>query len=43
MAEVRKLPGFKQLITDVNLVENWRTFGWADHCRPLGASDFECF
>jgi TolB-like protein/uncharacterized membrane protein YhdT len=43
MSEVRKLPGFKQLVTDVNLVEYWRKFGWADHCRPVGGGDFECF
>ena len=43
MAEVRKLPGFKQLVTDVNLVEYWRNYGWSDHCRPVGANDFECF
>lgn len=43
MSDVRRLPGFKQLVTDVNLVEYWRTYGWADHCRPVGADDFECF
>ena len=43
MSEVRKLPEFKQLVTDVNLVEYWRTHGWTDHCRPLGDEDFECF
>lgn len=43
MSEVRKLPGFKQLMTDVNLVEYWRTYGWPDHCRPIGNNDFECY
>lgn len=43
MGEVRKLRGFKQLVTDVNLVEYWRNFGWSDHCRPIGTEDFECF
>lgn len=43
MAEARKLPGFKQLVTDVNLVEYWRNYGWSDHCRPVSADDFECF
>lgn len=43
MSNVRKLPGFKQLVTDVNLVEYWRAYGWADHCRAVGADDFECF
>jgi len=43
MSEMRKLPGFKQLVKDVNLVEYWRAYGWADHCRAIGADDFECF
>lgn len=43
MREVRQLPGFKELVAEVNLVEYWRTHGWPDHCRPLGSDDFECF
>jgi len=43
MSEVRKLPKFKQLVTDVNLVDYWRIHGWADRCKPLGDEDFECF
>jgi TolB-like protein len=43
MSEMRKLPGFKQLVKDVNLVEYWRSYGWTDHCRAIGADDFECF
>lgn len=42
MSDVRRLPGFKQLVTDLNLVEFWRTSGWADFCHPLGEEDFEC-
>ena len=42
-SDVRRLPGFKQLVRDLNLVEYWRTYGWADYCRPLGDEDFECF
>jgi TolB-like protein len=42
MSEVRRLPGFKKLVTELNLVEYWRTYGWADLCRPLGDDDFEC-
>jgi hypothetical protein len=40
---MRRLPGFKQLVTDVNLDDYWRAYGWADHCRPVGADEFECF
>ncbi len=42
MSEVRRLPGFKDLVTELNLVEYWRAYGWADHCAPLGDNDFTC-
>jgi len=42
MSEVRQLPEFKELVTDINLVAYWRASGWADLCRPLGDDDFEC-
>ncbi|MDH4056703.1 MAG: hypothetical protein OEV58_15160 [Gammaproteobacteria bacterium] len=42
MTAVRRLPGFKDLVTELNLVEYWRAYGWADACRPLGEDDFEC-
>jgi hypothetical protein len=43
MSEVRQLPEFKKLVTELNLVEYWRAYGWADSCRLLGDEDFECF
>jgi TolB-like protein/DNA-binding winged helix-turn-helix (wHTH) protein len=42
MAEARQLPEFRKLVTEANLVEYWRAYGWADACRPLGDDDFEC-
>jgi TolB-like protein len=42
MSEVRQLPEFKDLVSELNLVEYWRAYGWADACRPLGDDDFEC-
>jgi hypothetical protein len=42
MSEVRQLPEFKKLVTDLNLVEYWRAYGWADACRPLGDHNFTC-
>jgi hypothetical protein len=42
MSEVRQLPEFKDLVTDLNLVEYWRAYGWADACKPLGDNDFTC-
>lgn len=42
MSEVRQLPEFKELVTELNLVEYWRAYGWADACRPLSDDDFTC-
>jgi TolB-like protein len=42
MRDVRRLPGFKALVTDWGFVDYWREFGWGEHCRPVGADDFEC-
>jgi len=42
MSEVRRLPEFKELVTELNLVEYWRACGWADACRPVGDRNFEC-
>ena len=40
---VRRLPGFKQLVRDEGLVDYWRESGnWGDFCRPVGDDDFEC-
>jgi hypothetical protein len=41
--DMRRLPEFKALVTELKLVEYWRTSGkWGDFCKPLGADDFEC-
>jgi adenylate cyclase len=42
LSEVRQLPRFKKLVSELNLVGYWRAYGWADACRPLGDADFEC-
>jgi TolB-like protein len=42
MSDVRKLPGFKQLVRDFGFVDYWRKFGWGDFCKSVGADDFEC-
>jgi tetratricopeptide (TPR) repeat protein len=42
MKEVRSLPGFKQLVQELGLVDYWHKYGWADYCRPLGGEDFTC-
>ena len=42
MSDVRRLPEFKQFVTDVKLVDYWREYGWSDYCRPIGTDDFVC-
>ena len=42
MSEARQLPEFKKLVTELNLIEYWRAYGWADACRPLSDDDFTC-
>ena len=40
---MRRLPGFKDLVTKLGLVDYWRTTGyWGEFCRPVGEDDFEC-
>ncbi len=41
-SDMRKLPGFKMLADEIGFVAYWRKYGWADSCRPLGDTDFEC-
>jgi TolB-like protein len=43
MEPVRRHPKFKELIRETKLPEYWRQSRWPEHCRPLGAEDFECF
>jgi TolB-like protein len=42
MSDVRRLPEFKDFVTELNLVEYWRAYGWADACTPLSDNDFTC-
>lgn len=42
MSDVRRLDAFKELMTELNLVEYWRIHGWADACQPVGDEDFAC-
>jgi TolB-like protein len=40
--DMRQLPGFKDLVRTMGLVDYWRTYGWSDLCKPVGEADFEC-
>lgn len=43
LKDMRQLPGFKDLVRDLGLVDYWRTSGnWSEFCRPLSEDDFEC-
>jgi TolB-like protein/Tfp pilus assembly protein PilF len=42
MRDVRRLPGFKQLVREIGLASFWRSTVWPDLCKPLGEDDFEC-
>ena len=42
MADMRRLPGFKDLAREWGFVDYWREFGWGEHCKPVGETDFEC-
>ena len=41
--DTRRLPGFKDLMRELRLVDYWRATGdWGEFCHPVGADDFEC-
>jgi hypothetical protein len=42
MQDVRRLPGFKDLVREWGFVDYWKQYGWGDHCKPAGTDDFEC-
>ena len=42
LADARRTPEFKVLVTEMGLVDYWREFGWGGFCQPVGANDFEC-
>jgi hypothetical protein len=43
-AEMRKLPGFKDLLHELGVVAYWRATGqWGDFARPIDDDDFEVF
>jgi TolB-like protein len=40
---MRRLPGFKDFVRELGLLDYWRTSGnWGEFCHPLGTKDFEC-
>jgi TolB-like protein/DNA-binding winged helix-turn-helix (wHTH) protein len=43
MESVRHHPRFKEVMTEMGLVDYWRATHWPERCRPLGERDFECF
>ena len=43
LTDMCRLPGFKDLVRDLKLVNYWRATGnWGEFCHPVGEDDFEC-
>ena len=42
MDGVRTHQRYKQLVTQLGLVDYWRARGWPDYCHPVSDYDFEC-
>jgi TolB-like protein/DNA-binding winged helix-turn-helix (wHTH) protein len=43
LRDVRKLPGFEQLVRDLGLVDYWRSSGdWGDFCRAMVGGGVTC-
>ena len=42
VSPARKTDGYKEMVTEIGLVDYWRERGWPHYCRPLGEDDFEC-
>ena len=43
LKEMRRLPGFKDIVREWKLVDYWRETGnWGEFCHPVGRDDFEC-
>lgn len=40
--DVRRLPDFKSVVRDLDLVDYWREYGWPPFCRSLDGDDFAC-
>ena len=43
LKEMRRQPGFKNIVKDLGLVDYWRRSGdWGEFCHPVGEGNFEC-
>jgi tetratricopeptide (TPR) repeat protein len=42
MADLRRQPAFKDIVSKMGLDEYWRNFTWTDFCHPVGDRAFEC-
>ena len=41
-APLRETEEFRQIVSDLGLVDYWREYGWGDYCKPTTGDDFEC-
>ena len=42
LAEMRRLPEFKEYMREVGMVAYWQEYGWPPFCEPTDQHDFEC-
>jgi hypothetical protein len=43
LAPARRLPGFEQLVTELGMVEYWRSTGsWGNFCLTSTQAELEC-
>ena len=42
LRDFRQSEAFRDRVRDSGMLAYWRSHGWPDLCRPVGAEDFEC-
>ena len=42
LRDFRQSEAFRDRVRDSGMLAYWRSHGWPDLCRAVGAEDFEC-
>ncbi len=40
--EVRRFPGFNDLVREMGYLDYWAEYGWPDFCEPVGDNEIVC-